>query len=1181
MNIVTRKLAYFILGLGLPLATLQPAYADDIEIFSVGSAVTPKILMILDTSLSMADPVSNNENRLTHMKRAMKSFIESAEGVHVGIMRFNTRTGAMVYPVSNLTAQVNETISSLNRPLTANKNHAYQSKTGRLNIETVDWQSSMSLSSEGKIGMRFTNIVIPQGHVITKAYLELIPTSSSCKSYTYDDYDRDWTTDSNCKIKFTVHGDKTPNSVDFYTKDMSISSRPPTTKITAHQITTWQQSVSNNTSVVVNGLALIIKEIIDQDGWKKGNALSLIIDTKKTDNYLSTTGFNIHNVIAGFAPTLFIEFTPYERTISVKDKMLEALENQKMTNYTPIVPALFEAVKYFQGANIDSSHNTGISRTRSAPNSTIINKLHERVAHPQSFNNGSTIYPPGCNVGNLNSTQCRNISIESTARYISPLTSTCNDDEAAIVLLTDGDATLYNGGTWWSNMRTDIRTLTGGSCTSSPSAQACGVRLATKMAQGILVNNAAKKISLHTIGFNTANDFLDDLAQQGEPAPAVPSRYHSATNSDQLLTVFNEIKNSVLTDTSTFANSAASVSTSNRLRHNDTLYFALFAPGDQSLWAGNLKRYQLHANGEIYDNSNPQQPATDDAGIFIDSAKSFWSSTADGSNVAQGGAVSVLANNSSRNIYINAGTSSALTKLANTTTVKDALTPSVFNVSDTTEAEALIEWMLSNKTIADPLHSTPTEISYSNKNPVIFFGDNQGYLHAIDSATGSELYAFMPQELLSNQQHVKANLASVNGNHIYGMDGEIVQWQKSDGTKYIYSGMRRGGSSYYALDVTTRDTPSLKWKIDPSSSGFSRLGQTWSKPVKTKIVLSGTTRDVLIFGGGYDPAQDNSNTRTADNKGVGVYIVDADDGELLWSATAANSSNPAMKYSIPSDVKAIDIDGDGAVDQIYVGDMGGQLWRFDVTNKSGSNAITYDVIANIAIDASAANNRRFYHAPDVSVMKGHGGQVLAVAIGSGYRAHPNNGVIQDKFYMFKQPLKIEGSYPSLIVQSDLFDATSNTIGQGSDGAVNIASNALNNADGWYLTLSSGGEKVLASSLTVDHAIWFTTFQPSLTTAGCADRKGTSRLYRVGVSDATPDYRKVVPQDPDQAKLDSANKCRSVSCNISDRSMILRNTTLPPRPALLNIGGKRLIGVGSEYYPALNNKTTNMYWSNSQ
>lgn len=51
----------------------------------------------------------------------------------------------------------------------------------------------------------------------------------------------------------------------------------------------------------------------------------------------------------------------------------------------------------------------------------------------------------------------------------------------------------------------------------------------------------------------------------------------------------------------------------------------------------------------------------------------------------------------------------------------------------------------------------------------------------------------------------------------------------------IYGGLRMGGSALYGLDISTPTAPSLKFKIAPTTSGFSRLGQIWSKPVVASI----------------------------------------------------------------------------------------------------------------------------------------------------------------------------------------------------------------------------------------------------------------------------------------------------------------------------------------------------------
>jgi type IV pilus assembly protein PilY1 len=196
---------------------------------------------------------------------------------------------------------------------------------------------------------------------------------------------------------------------------------------------------------------------------------------------------------------------------------------------------------------------------------------------------------------------------------------------------------------------------------------------------------------------------------------------------------------------------------------------------------------------------------------------------------------------------------------------------------------------------------------------------------------------------------------------------------------YIYSTMRRGGRAIYALDVSVPDDPKFLWKVDNTKTGFSQLGYTWSEPKLVKIKgnpasrgpdgLAGTaddttTRDVLVFGAGYDPTDDDQpsgcprgdhtsglagtfstggGTATCPTAaltsysgiGRGVFIVDAMTGALVNFLAPPSA---ALKYSFPADVTTIDLDGDGAIDRIYAADSGAQLFRFDVDSTKDSMA---------------------------------------------------------------------------------------------------------------------------------------------------------------------------------------------------------------------------------------------------
>ena len=54
-----------------------------------------------------------------------------------------------------------------------------------------------------------------------------------------------------------------------------------------------------------------------------------------------------------------------------------------------------------------------------------------------------------------------------------------------------------------------------------------------------------------------------------------------------------------------------------------------------------------------------------------------------------------------------------------------------------------------------------------------------------------------------------------------------------------------------------RNAPKIKFVIQGGIAGtdYAELGETWSQAKPRKIMWNGTSKQVLIFGGGYDPAQ--------------------------------------------------------------------------------------------------------------------------------------------------------------------------------------------------------------------------------------------------------------------------------------------------------------------------------------
>lgn len=366
-----------------------------------------------------------------------------------------------------------------------------------------------------------------------------------------------------------------------------------------------------------------------------------------------------------------------------------------------------------------------------------------------------------------------------------------------------------------------------------------------------------------------------------------------------------------------------------------------------------------------------------------------------------------------------------------------------------------------------PIHSSPVVVNYtstrknlagqtvpiddvSEQKNLVFVSTNDGKLYAVDANSGEEKLAFVPGELLKRgadgsapviEQLYDAARGNLQGPVQFGLDSSWTVWRQDvnkDGNitssvsskdfVFMYGGMRRGGRNLYGLDATAANdqTPAINqlFVLEGGSSGtpLEKMGQTWSEPVLGLMKYSAAANGslvVLVFAGGYDPVYDGGRPAGVP-LGAQLYIVAAHDrsdlgidaGEVLWwaseEASGAGVSHlqvDEMTDSIPSTVKTLDQDGDGYFDHIYVGDLGGQLFRFDVKAPlADSNPITATRIASLGYrnNGTAAHDRRFYFPPSVALMKDSAGRKhVAVAIGSGLMTSPRDTGVDEKFFFLR------------------------------------------------------------------------------------------------------------------------------------------------------------------------------------
>lgn len=797
-----------------------------------------------------------------------------------------------------------------------------------------------------------------------------------------------------------------------------------------------------------------------------------------------------------------------ELNTTTRQSIIDASDNFTADGNTPLAETLYEAARFYGGLSVDYG--------------------------------GRNTVGPGSN----------HADVFTGSNYDSPISSQCQANY--VVLLTDGVPRSDNDAD--SNISTDF--LGGSTCADNNCLDEVAGYLHNTDQSNI---SGAQTVDTYTIGFATNQALLEAAAMAGggtATAGGGNDHYIVANDAAQLSSAFTTILDSITDTNDTFSPPALAANTFSGVSHHNRLYFALFEPSAAPKWNGNVKPYALNDDFDLIDADN--QVAVDARGFFLDTSRSFWSAADDGDNIASGGANAKLPNAAARKLYTYTG-GYDLANLVPDTPAISAATNALKNIASS-DLEASMLGLINADPIAldaeftsvidtiragnigAPLHSQPALVTYggteTDPDLTLFVATNDGFLHALDASDddGREQFAFIPKELLSNLP----TIAGTTGSHPYGLDGDISVWLKesndtddtievADGDHvYVYVGMRRGGNNYYALDVTDRTAPTLKWAIKGGvggTAGFEELGQSWSKPTLTSIQYGASSKKVLIFSGGYDVAQDANPLNTDDSIGRAIFIVDADTGERLWWAgptgSGADFELATLTNSIPSDVRLFDSNLDGDTDRLYVGDMRGQIFRFDFAATATDMSGTGLRLANLG-GSTEADNRRFFYPPDL-VITNHQGTYISLNIGSGYRAHPLNPVnangtpgarVNDRFYSLRDPYVVgaipAGTIVTTItdgVSGNLFDATSSLVTSTAD----ITS--LANSSGWYITLGNGsGEKVLASSLTINGEIFFTTYTPpaSVTRTDCAPPPGIGRLYRVSLFNAAPPPEVVPP-----------------------------------------------------------------------
>ncbi|OOG57268.1 hypothetical protein B0E48_07340 [Rhodanobacter sp. C03] len=268
--------------------------------------------------------------------------------------------------------------------------------------------------------------------------------------------------------------------------------------------------------------------------------------------------------------------------------------------------------------------------------------------------------------------------------------------------------------------------------------------------------------------------------------------------------------------------------------------------------------------------------------------------------------------------------------------------------------------------------------SVANRAPVVYVGANDGMLHAFAAdfsnppvapgntvtGGGSELFAYVPSLLyngpnatpqidglaaLANQTGVSTNpynhhfyvdstpqVADIDFSYT-GLNPTVSTAATSNWQSILVGGLGKGGKGIYALNITT-----VPGAVATTGSDSTTLANGETKLATSKVMWEFTDPDmgysygrplivktrkygwVVVMTSGY-----NNISGTLAGHGI-LYVLNAKTGALLQkidtgAGSATSPAGLAQATGYTQDVS------NGTIDQIYAGDLLGNVWRFDLS----------------------------------------------------------------------------------------------------------------------------------------------------------------------------------------------------------------------------------------------------------
>jgi type IV pilus assembly protein PilY1 len=253
---------------------------------------------------------------------------------------------------------------------------------------------------------------------------------------------------------------------------------------------------------------------------------------------------------------------------------------------------------------------------------------------------------------------------------------------------------------------------------------------------------------------------------------------------------------------------------------------------------------------------------------------------------------------------------------------------------------------------------TAFKTAQASRTKMVVQAANDGMVHVFNATTGAENWAYVPNLLIQTDDPANSGTSVLNmlsrktyahrmfidatpfaGDVDFSNTDGIATGTAPDWRTLLVGGLGKGGRGVYALDMTNPSVSgesgaaaNVLWEFPNATTDATvklNVGYVFGRPVIVKTRAKGW---VVLVASGY-----NNGTGTDNSGGDGhgyLFVLNARTGELISAidTTVGSTADPSGLAHLSAFVE--DADYNNTVSYVYGGDLKGNVWRFNLSDRS-------------------------------------------------------------------------------------------------------------------------------------------------------------------------------------------------------------------------------------------------------